>query len=798
MWLAQAAGLALVYALTGYAGLLLPHYTGHFALIWLPAGIAVFAFLRWGLGFWPAVLAGSGIVSALVGTDLVRSLVMAVFNTVGPVLTVWLLRRWRFDAEFRRARDLLGFVSAVLIGMCIMASGGTVGLWLRSGPHSSLLDAWITWWLGDCTGVFLVTPFLLSLRPSEWRGIVARRWEFLVWGVLAIGLGGVIFLHDQVPGNATLPLAFLVLPLAAWAGMRFGLLGMSLGVLLICGLALLGLAMRVGPFVQPERSLELLHMTLFLLSVILVGWLVMGLQRERDLSERRLREDRESIELATRGSSDGFWDWNVVTDEVYHPQRWLAKLGYGIDDYPRLSTGAGWLEIVHPEDRERAKREVDRHLRERTPYAAEYRMRTKAGTYRWFLARGQAVWDEQGRVVRMAGSHTDITDRLAEQERLRLLELCLSRSNDVVMISATGGSQEGERIVYVNEAFARETGYPAQEAIGRHPRFLEGSEAPDDSARLLEAAFRNREPVRVERVHYRKDGAAFWVEVDMVPVKDGKGHCTHFVSVQRDITARKREEAERTAREEQVRAAQRFETLGTLAGGFAHHFNNLLTGINGYIELARETLPEGHLARQDLEAALQGGQAAASLVSRVLAYARHLPETKSLPIDLNALVSETLPLLEVSVSSSVRFEQHYSPTPQWILGDAGRLQQVLINLGVNAAQSFGSSVGVVRVTVRGPDEAALGLARRVCLEVADEGCGMDSDVQKRIFDPFYTTKPPGQGTGLGLSVVQGIVVNHGGEIQVTSAPGVGSTFSVYFPGIESPHPPESAHATTGG
>lgn len=780
--LLRGIGLSVAYALAGMAGLVLPRYSGHFALIWIPAGLAVFALFQWGVRFWPAILAGSALVSLRMGTELSSGVVLALFNTIGPVLTVWLLRSWRFDPGFARGRDLFLFLSASLLGMCVMASGGTLGLWRGDGQLRELFETWLTWWLSDCTGVLLVTPFLLSLRRPERAAMRSRLWEFGVWSVLAVVASGIIFLDTLALGRGTLPLAFLVLPLAAWAGMRFGLLGMTFGVLLICGLAVLGLALRVGPFVQPERSLELLNITLFLLSVMLVGWLVMGLQRARDRSEQLLRENQESIELAVRGSSDGYWDWNVVTDEVYHPQRWLAKLGYAPEDWPRFTHGAAWFGLLHPEDRPGVEEALQRHFHQKAPYAVELRMRTKSGAYRWFLSRGEAIRNSLGRVVRMAGSHTDITDRLAEQERLRLLELCLSRSNDVVMICSASSGEVPERIVYVNEAFARETGYSAQEALGRGPRFLEGRATPLDAAQTLETAFRERSAARVELIHYRKGGSAYWVEVDLVPVLDTKGTCTHFVAVQREINERKRAESEREAREEQVRAAQRFETLGTLAGGFAHHFNNLLTGINGYIELARENLPAGHPSRSDLESALSGGQAAANLVHRVLVYARRLPQSKRQRIDLVSLVRETLPLLEISAPGRSRFVAHLPDQPAWVLGDHGRLQQALMNLCLNGAQAGGETGEArVEVTVRLLSEGDTPEGFGTCVEVEDRGCGMDAETVKRIFDPFFTTKPTGQGTGLGLSVVQGIVLNHGGEIRVTSTPGKGSTFRVLFP-----------------
>jgi len=781
--LGQLALLAAAYTATGYVGLLIPRYFGHLALIWLPAGISVYALVRGGLGLWPAIVVGSLLISLMTGGSLGRGLIMALFNTLGPVLTLLLLQRWRFDPEFKRTHDLLLLAGAGLTGMLVMAAGGVVTLsFAGSISARSWLYVGLTWWLSGSTGVLLLAPLLLSLRRHEFGFVTQRGKEFFIWSCLTFGLGVALFLYDNRWGQGALPLAFLVMPLTVWSAMRFGFFGMALGAFMVCGLAVLGVAIRLGPFTHPERSVELIQVTLFNFSVIVIGWLVVGLQRTRDQSEQSLRENRESMDLAAQGSTDGFWDWNVVTDELYFPERWLCKWGYTADDAARISTGAAWIALIHPEDVKRVMAEVKEHWATQKPYRVEFRIRAKDGSYRWALARGQTRWDAQGKPLRMAGSQTDITERLKEQERLRLLDICLSRSNDVIMICAAEPQDElGPRILYVNEAFTRVTGYSAEEAIGRSPRFLLCPTTSEEVRQRIRHALLKREALRIEIVNRHKSGEEIWFEVDMVPVLNPQGECTHFASIQREITNRKREEIELRRVEEQLRSAQRFETLGTLAGGVAHHFNNLLTGINGYIELAQGGLPPRHEAQEDLANALRGGQAAATLVRHILTYARRIPLAQHAPVDLVELVEETLPLLTLSVQGKAAFQKQLPSTPVLVRGDASHLQQALMNLALNGAQAINRDGGFVRVTVRSAQSGGPLPGASACLIVEDNGCGMDAELQTHIFDPFFTSKGPGEGTGLGLSVVDGIVASHGGKIVVKSSPGLGSTFEVHLP-----------------
>jgi PAS domain S-box-containing protein len=241
----------------------------------------------------------------------------------------------------------------------------------------------------------------------------------------------------------------------------------------------------------------------------------------------------------------------------------------------------------------------------------------------------------------------------------------------------------------------------------------------------------------------------------------------------------------------QLRQAQRMQALGTLAGGIAHDFNNVLVAISGNAELATNALPAEHPSRRHLRRIEQATERATDLVRRILAFSRpQEPRRSSLP--LQPVIEEVLTLLRATLPASIEIRTVFDPDAPPVLADASQVHQVLMNLGTNAAHAMQASGGVlaVRLQTVTRDAGAAAVApelrggRYVELSVSDTGCGMDRATLERIFEPFYTTKAPGQGTGLGLSVVHGIMKSHDGAITVESQPGVGTTFTLHFPAAD--------------
>jgi signal transduction histidine kinase/CheY-like chemotaxis protein len=296
----------------------------------------------------------------------------------------------------------------------------------------------------------------------------------------------------------------------------------------------------------------------------------------------------------------------------------------------------------------------------------------------------------------------------------------------------------------------------------------------------------------VSRVRSRA-GAWHWIETVGRSIETSSGD-THIVTVTRDVSERVHAQEERRRLQERVLQAEKLEGLGVLAGGIAHDFNNLLVGIQGNAELAVMSLADDHPSRELLDQLQRAAERAAGLTRELLAYAGKARFSVE-AADLAALTAEMTGLAARSVAPDVRLELIPNATPCWVEADVTQVGQVVLNLLKNAAEALPDDAGVVEVRTGSThlDRAALAgcfvsdevePGRFACLEVRDQGCGMDAQTVKRVFDPFFTTKF--QGRGLGLAGVLGIVRGHRGALSVDTAPGRGTTFRVYLPQIDRP------------
>jgi PAS domain S-box-containing protein len=389
----------------------------------------------------------------------------------------------------------------------------------------------------------------------------------------------------------------------------------------------------------------------------------------------------------------------------------------------------------------------------------------------------------------------DVTDakRMEEEraryvERLRLLELSVSRLNDIVVITkATPLEDPGPEIVYVNEAFERITGYSPEEAIGKTSRMLQGRERDPVALMRLRDGLEHAKPVRVEVVDRTKAGDPYWVEIDVAPVRNDAGELTHFVSIQRETTEKHRASEALRRSEEQLRQAQKMDAIGQLAGGIAHDFNNLLSVILSYTSMIVDDLPPQDPLRRDLEDVHSAGRSAADLTRQLLAFSRKQILQPGV-VDVNAVIRGVEKMLGRTLGEQVELSLHTSADAGRVFVDPGQLEQVIMNLVVNARDAMprGGNITIETSSVVLDDAYAASHAgvtpgAHVLLAVSDTGVGMDRATQERIFEPFFTTKAQGKGTGLGLSTVYGIVQQSAGHISVDSEIGRGTTFKVYLP-----------------
>ena len=374
----------------------------------------------------------------------------------------------------------------------------------------------------------------------------------------------------------------------------------------------------------------------------------------------------------------------------------------------------------------------------------------------------------------------------ASNELLRNLGKCVAGLSDSVLITeAEPFDYPGPRILFVNEAFERQTGYSRAEVVGKSPRILQGPRTDQAELRRMSKALRNWEVVRVELINYTKDGREFCVEMDIVPIADEHGWFTHWVSVQRDVTARKLVEAEAATRE-----AQRIESLGTLTSGIAHDFNNIVASILGNVALGRLDAAKGQSTLSSLDHIDSAAARARSLIQQILAYSRRQPQA-FVRQALGPIVEEAVQLMQSTLPAGVSVNVDLPDRPVHVSADATQLVQVLLNLGTNAWHALPNRRGVIDVSLRvetsvgdsgsGGASKNVGLSPRAVLRVRDAGSGMDSTTRARMFDPYFTTKAVGEGTGLGLSVVWGIVEAHGGTVAVDTVLGSGTTLTVSLP-----------------
>ncbi len=421
--------------------------------------------------------------------------------------------------------------------------------------------------------------------------------------------------------------------------------------------------------------------------------------------------------------------------------------------------------------------------------------------YRYALADGSSRWVEvsvrpmtrDGRITHAVVSMKDVTDLFKDNGPRQELEGVLSAREaleielkrtaaiiDQVDESIIITDRAGE-IVYVNPAFERVTGYLRGEVIGKNPRILQSGKHPRSFYESMWKRLTSGKPWKGRLVNKRKDGTLFNEDASISPAFGPDGEITHYVGVERDVTRE-------VENENQLRRAQKMEAIGTLAGGIAHDFNNILSSIIGFSELALDAAVPGSRQYDHIRDVLRAGKRAADLVRQILAITRQGPQSEHLhrsPIQLGPVVHDAMVLIRASLPSTIQIRERIASDLPAVVADPTQVHQVVLNLCTNAHHAMREMDGTLTVELseRRIDEGLshLPAGGYVELRVEDTGTGIAPEIRDRIFDPYFTTKNQQEGTGLGLSVVDGIVREHGGRITVESEPGRGAVFTVLFP-----------------
>ncbi len=411
----------------------------------------------------------------------------------------------------------------------------------------------------------------------------------------------------------------------------------------------------------------------------------------------------------------------------------------------------------------------------------------KDGSELWGIVNATPMFDADCQMSGAFAMVTDITERKQAEEALKEAYDIISKSPAVAFLWKNEADWPVE---FVSPNVESVFGYTAEEFVLGKIAYS-GTVHPDDLDRVAgEIAGYSSEKERLHFTHkpYRivtKEGKVKWVDDKTYIRRDGKGKITHYQGIVEDITDQVLAQDEKAKLVKQLQQAQKMEALGTLAGGVAHDFNNILGGIIGFTELAQDSLPEDWPAHRDLDKVLNASQRAKELVDHILAFSRQ-SKTELKPLRISIIVKEALKLLRASLPTTIEIRRNLEADTQIVKADPTQIHQVLMNLCTNAAHAMRDTGGVLEVSLTTLDMDEIMATAHPDLEagpylelkVADTGLGMSPEILERIFDPYFTTKEKGEGTGLGLAVVHGIVKIHGGAVTVNSQPEKGTTFHV--------------------
>ncbi|MFT3829847.1 MAG: PAS domain S-box protein [Opitutaceae bacterium] len=501
--------------------------------------------------------------------------------------------------------------------------------------------------------------------------------------------------------------------------------------------------------------------------------------RERLRAEQSLRASEERFRRLTANAPDAIFRYRFdpAPSYEYISPAIEAIIGYRPEEFysdPELAT-----RLVPAGERDELRTIARSRI---VPLGIrEIRWLARSGRVVVTEQRFVPVRDELGQLVAVEGIARDITDRKHTEEQIHLLSEAIEQSPVGVVIT-----DAQNHALFANARLLEMCGYETAEFLGRDPQLLLSPENPGDLRGEITQTLRSGQTWQGDFACRRKNGEDYTVRASIAPIFDKDGRVKNYLAIHEDVTAARDEQARRRQLEAQLFQAQKLETIGTLAGGIAHDFNNILTGILGFTEIASLSLPEDHPAHNDLQEVRKAGTRAKDLVAQILTFARQ-KGAQQVPLELATAVSEALKLVRASTPATIEMERDLQPGR--VRADLTAIHQIVLNLCTNAVHAMRGQMG--RLTVRVTPFAAaeplndtspkLKPGDYLCLSVGDTGHGMDEITLKRLFEPFFTTKKAGEGTGLGLALVRGIVSSHGGSLRIASRPGVGTTFDIFLP-----------------
>ncbi len=669
-YLGKLAVVFLLHFLSGAVALSTQLMIFAETLTWLPAGVALAAFLLWGPSMWPAIAVGALAITKYSHGPFTSGLISAFANISGPMVGSWLLRRFDFRPSLSRVRDVvkLATLGAIACPVVTATLGAVLLKSMGRFPSRSLLEFWWLWWRGDSLAILLVTPAIIlwyTSRPA-WSKQKVLESAYVAFAMITVSL--LVFGVWPFQGLASPPTAYLHFPVLIWAALRLGAHGVSLANLILLAVTGWGTWMGVGPFVTANMESTLVLHWAFLGATSLSSLMLAAVVNEQKATQGALEESEERYRDFMEQSPDGIWR----------------------------------IELEKP-----------------------------------------------------------LSPALPEEQQVQHF-------------------LQHNVFAECNDAFAEMHGYKSgREIVGKKIQDLLPLSNPENETfihGIIRAAF---------RVHQQETHDV-----------DREGRVRHFLNnisgiIENGKVVRVwgtlREITDNRILEDQLRQAQKMEAVGRLAGGVAHDFNNLLMVIGGHGELLRDEAASNRMVAKHTEAILKAADRAGMLTRQLLAFGRkQVLQPKVL--DINSVVQDTGKLLRRVIGEHIELIFSLKPSVGRVKADPGQMEQVLMNLSINARDAMPNGGKLTIETTdcqldedyRKEHPAAVP-GDYVLLQVSDTGVGMDAKTRAQIFEPFFTTKERGQGTGLGLATVYGIVKQSGGYIWVYSEPGHGSRSRFIYP-----------------
>ena len=731
--------LAAIYLIAGKFGLSLATEHPSASAVWPPSGIALAALLLWGYRLWPGVFLGAFLVNITTEGGLATTLGIASGNTLGAFVGAWLINHFANRLKvFERAKNIFKFILlAALTSTAVSATFGVTSLTLGGyAPWDRYAAIWFTWWLGDVAGDLLIAPLLVIWQTQPYPDLKPRRILEAAGLLLSIlSLGYIVFLTSAARGLEYV----LILPLL-WAAFRFGQRGAVTAAFLTSAIALAGTIQGIGPFAAAGPKEALLHLQGFTGTIAMASLVLAAVISERMRAEQRI-DVQEAVSRILADSPDFEIAGSKILQVLCERTKWSAGAIWKID---QVANELGCVDFWHVPSAATPLFEAESRKR---------RLPSGVGLPGRVLSGGNAAW-----ISDVTKDANFPRAPIAAQEGLRA--------------AFAFPIKIAREVIGVVECFSREVREldddllgTASDIGGQLGRFIERKRAEE----LLSQA--KDELIKVNEQLERR------VQARTADLEQANAALLKNIDEQKRL-------------EEQLRQAQKMESIGTLAGGIAHDFNNTLNIIRAYATLIGAQSPANPHIVENTQIINEEVERGAAVVRQLLTIARKT-ETRLARTDANQIVLMVSELIKQTFSRTIEVKLNLDRTLSPVLADANQINQALLNICVNARDAMpnGGEITLATTMIEGTalqerhPEASSAMPY-VCIAVSDTGTGMAESVRSRVFEPFFTTKGFGEGTGLGLAMVYGIMKNHHGVVELDSEPGVGTTFRLYLPAFQ--------------